>query len=218
MITVADAVANIVQQSPLLEEGLSRGLMNTSAVARDIRSRVEKMTLKEVTEGAVVMALQRLSGTLTQMDYSQNVLFKSSPDMVIRSNLFEYTVSNSPTLNKKQQKILALVSGQYNQEFLTITSSVFETTIIASNSLKQNVLSILEGETVVGEISELSSITIRLTENMVITPGFYSQILRVIAWEGINVAEVVSTYLELTIILHQKDSDRAYSVLKSAFA
>jgi hypothetical protein len=60
MITVSEAVQAIVRSSPLLEEGMSRGLLNVSAVARTIRPRVSKYAKKEVSEGAVVMALKRL--------------------------------------------------------------------------------------------------------------------------------------------------------------
>lgn len=217
MITVADAVANIVKHSPLLEEGLSRGLMNTSAVARDLREEVEKRTFKGVTEGAIIMSLQRLSATLHKLSYSPRV-FEGTPDMVIRSNLFEYTIANSLTLTGKQQQLLTLVGGRSNRDFLTITSGVFETTIIASDNLYDNIHTILQGEMAQGEIRGLASITLRLTKDIVVAPGSYVQILRLIAWEGINVIEVVSTYLELTLILKQEEVDRAFSVLKNTFS
>ncbi|MBI3366167.1 hypothetical protein HY041_00875 [Candidatus Roizmanbacteria bacterium] len=39
-------------------------------------------------------------------------------------------------------------------------------------------------------------------------------LLKSLAWMGINVIEVVSSYTELTIVLENKDVDRAFSVLK----
>ncbi|NJK96693.1 MAG: aspartate kinase, partial [Bacteroidales bacterium] len=38
-----------------------------------------------------------------------------------------------------------------------------------------------------------------------------------IAWEGISILEAVSTTNELSIILNDKDVDRAFSVLKQSY-
>ena len=217
MIRVSDVVENIVRQSPLLEEGLSRGLINVSALARDILPRVEQRTKKEVTEGAVVMALKRLSSDLAAHSQSSTV-FQTAPDMMVRSNLFELTVGNSPFLPEKLPRLAELVATQNNSHFLTVTSGVYETTIIASNTLRTEIKRILESEHEVNEINELASITIRLNDVFLEVPGSMAQIMKYIAWEGINVIEVVSTYMELTVILRQKDTDRALTVLKNAFS
>ena len=217
MITVMEAVTRIIKETPLLEEGLTRGLLNSSAVARDIKDRVEERTRKAVTNGAIIMALQRLSLVLAPPTPSEKV-FDTPPDILIRSGLFEYTVSNSPTLLGSQQKLLALAASHNDQYFLTITSGVFETMIFASNALLMEIQQILRSEKKVSEILGLASITIRLTENIVTSPGSYSSILKVLAWEGINIIDLVSTYLELTIILGEAQAARAFTVLKSAFA
>lgn len=216
MIRVSDVVAKIVKQSPLLEEGLSRGLINISALARDILPRVEQQTKKDVTEGAVMMALKRLSNTLTAHNQSRTV-FRHAPDMMVRSNLFELTISNSPTLPQKLPRLAELVATQNNAHFLTVTSGVYETTIIASDALRAQIDDILRDERTAKKISDLSSITMRVNDDFLETPGSIAQILKRIAWEGINIIEVVSTYLELTIILRQQDTDRAFATLKKAF-
>lgn len=216
MIRVSDAVADIVKRSPLLEEGLSRGLINVSALARDIRPRVEKRTFKDVTEGAIVMALKRLSKDLAAQRHSTTV-FQIAPDMIVRSNLFELTVRNAPSLPAKQPLLAALVTAQNSQHFLTVTSGVFETTIIASEALRTRIEHILSAEHRVHDIPDLASITIRLNDAFLEVPGSIAQILKYIAWEGVNIIEVVSTYLELTIILRQNDTDRAFAVLKGSF-
>ena len=62
---------------------------------------------------------------------------------------------------------------------------------------------------------KLSSVTLKLpAENTEVT-GFYYHILRKIAWEGINIVEVISTTNEFTIVVNDKDVDKAFSVLKS---
>ena len=69
-------------------------------------------------------------------------------------------------------------------------------------------------EKLVAKFHNLSSITIRLPKEVVYIPGVYYQVLKRLAWENINVIEVLSTYTELTVIVENKDVDQAFSTLK----
>jgi len=45
-------------------------------------------------------------------------------------------------------------------------------------------------------------------------PGVIYNVVRNLAWENINIFEIVSTNTELTFILHKKDAVKGYSVLE----
>ena len=213
MITIPSVVERIIKTSPLIQEGLARELINTSALARMIRPKVALETKKDVSEAAIIMAIKRL-----QEDMSHHIkpveLTIDTPDIIIRSNLVELTYQNSLTLNKKQQKLLSLIADYRNQYFLTITTGVFETTIIASAALETAILKILNEESLTAESKQLSSITVILSKLMIENTGTIAQILRQLAWENINVIEVVSTYQELTIIVSSSDTNRALATLR----
>jgi aspartokinase len=81
----------------------------------------------------------------------------------------------------------------------------------------EQIKALVPAERIISELKNLSSITIRLPKSNVYSPGLYYFFLKALAWEGINVIEVVSTYTELTIVLENKDVDRAFSVLKRSF-
>ncbi len=214
MITVAEAVQAIIKSSPLLEEGMSRGLLNVSAVARDIAPRVAKHAKKDVSEGAVVMALKRLEATLPS-HLTRDPISVATLDLIIRSNLIELTYRNSSTLTKQQQTLLSLISDSHNEHFLTITAGVFETTIIASSALESAIVTLLDDSQLIDSTRDLSSITVRLTPEMITSTGSIARILRQLAWEDINLVEVVSTRQELTVIVSAKDADKAFAVLHS---
>lgn len=61
MITIPEVVAELVSKKPFLEEGLSRGLINLSALARELQPQIEKRLYKNVQTGAIVMALKRIA-------------------------------------------------------------------------------------------------------------------------------------------------------------
>lgn len=212
MITIPEVVEKIVRKTPFLEEGLNQGIINLSALARLIKKEVEKGTMKEVKVGAILMALKRLPKTATLRPKALEVL-KKSHDLIVRSGLTEITVLNTNFSVEKHKEIIEIL-GEERKFFLTITQGIFETTIIFSNELKRNIEKIFKKEKIIAQFTNLSSITIRLPGKIVLTPGVFYTILKLLAWEGINIVEVVSTFSEFTIILENKEVDRAFSILK----
>jgi len=215
MITIPETVEVIVKKSLFLEEALSLGIVNLSALARQIKPDVEKGVMKEVQEGAVIMALKRLSFKIRKKQLKLDV-FKGVPDLMLRSNLFEITFLNSDSLISKQKLLLEQLKSQKNY-FMTVNQGIFETTIIASNALKNQFFETFKGEREIARFDNLSSITVHLPKDNPFIPGIYSFILRALAWEGISIIEVVSTCNEFTIILMDRDADSAFSIIKRLF-
>jgi hypothetical protein len=61
--------------------------------------------------------------------------------------------------------------------------------------------------------ADLASITIKLPIVNTEISGIYYYILKHLAWEGINIVEVVSTANEFTVVVKSDDIDSAFSVL-----
>ncbi|MCI0613247.1 aspartate kinase, partial [bacterium] len=101
--------------------------------------------------------------------------------------------------------------------FFTVTQGIFETTIIASQELEKQVEKILSRVKIISRFENLSSITIRLSQETVKIPGSYYFILMQLAWSGINVIEVVSTFTEFTVVLKDKEVDLAFTALKAMY-
>ena len=59
MKTIASCVQDIIVSSPFLEEGLSRHIINFSALAKDLNAPISEMLRKPVKDGAIMMALRR---------------------------------------------------------------------------------------------------------------------------------------------------------------
>lgn len=215
MITIPEAAETIINRSRYLSESMSKGIINISALARYIKPELEEMLKKKASYAAIVMALNRLS-TQIKPHYVYNRIFKTKPDMIVRSNLAEITVSRSESLIDKYPTLLKL-SNPNSKYFFTITEGVFDTTIIASQDLVIKIKKVLENEEIASEFTNLSSITIKLPTEAISTPGIFYFFLKSLAWEGINIIEIVSAYLEFTIVLPEKETNRAFSILQSLF-
>lgn len=213
MITVSQAVENVISSQPFIVEALADEIINYSALAKFIKLDVEGILNKKVNEGAIVMAIRRMESN-KNIDISKKVkkLLYRIGDIVVRSNLIDYTFRNSDTLLEKQQKLLKLI-GERRDLFYTFTQGVYETTFVVSDHIKEQIPNIFAGEKMINYSHGLSSITVKLPEENTDQPGLYYFIFRKLAWEGINVLEVVSTSNEFTIIIAEKDVDHAFSVI-----
>src|SRR3989344_3911208 len=104
MISVSDALNEIIRSYPLIEDCLSRGTINYSAFAREVKPKIEKRLYKSVTTGAIVMALKRISTGLTKDKLKSNEGINLT-DLTVRSNLLEFTFQNSQSLGDKQKEL-----------------------------------------------------------------------------------------------------------------
>lgn len=212
MITIPEVVERLVKQSPLLEEGLSLGIINLSSLARQLQPQIKQELLKDIQTGAIIMALKRLSVKL-QTHPVLRVPSISITDLTVRSNLAEFTFQNSPTLLEKQEKLLKL-AGKKQSSFLTFTYGLFETTLIISSSLEKEVTQVLKEERLISSFNSLSAITLILPKATLYQSGIYYQILKRLFLEGINVVEIICSLREFTIILEKTEVDKAFSILK----
>ncbi len=216
MVTVPEVVERIVKRSSFYDEALALGIANISALARLIKPEVERELMKQVQDGAVIVALSRFSRKIARRAKRLKNIFRSAPDLTVRSNLVEMTYVNSSDMFAKHKKLLDRI-GTIQNSFITVTQGVNETTIIASRDLHEKVLAAFRDEKMIGRIDSLSSVSVLLPQGTALIPGIYSYILKALAWEGINVVEVVSTLNEFTIILEDKNIDLAFSILKRLF-
>lgn len=213
MVTVPEVVEDIVKRSPFLEEGLSLGLINLSALARRIQPEVQERLWKDIQEGAIVMALKRLSQKIETKGSRIEPVLKKITDISVRSNLTEYAFQNSPTLFDRQRELISSLEGKANT-FLTMTDGIHESSIFINQGLTGIVEKNFAGEHLRKKIENLSAITLILPEETAEIPGVYYSILKMLAFEGINFVEAVSSYTELTIFVDDKNVDRAFAVLK----
>ncbi len=217
MITISQLLEKLIKQKPFVESALVEGLVNISALARQLKPEIESTLKKEVTEASIIMALKRF---VDQMDVSMHRKIEKATkgfgDIIVRSNLCDFTYKLSETLIEKQSILIKKI-GKEKDVFFTISRGVFETTIVISNQYADEVKEIYKEETLIASSNFISSITLRLPKNNTVIPGLYYHIFKQIAWEGISILEAVSTTNELSIILNDKDVDRAFSVLKQSY-
>jgi len=214
MKTIASCVQDIIVSSPFLEEGLSRQIINFSALANDLNAPISEMLRKPVKNGAIMMALRRYHQPSNLENSSRlKKAFKNLGDITVRSNLSDFTFQNSKTLIHSHSQVLEKISANH-QIFYAFTRGMFESNIIISTSEKESILNAFKDEIQIGFQDKLSAISIYLPKGNSKIAGLYYQIFKRLAWENITLYEVVSTTNEFTIVVEDDLVDKAFSVIK----
>ena len=212
-MAVAKAIQDILSKSPFLEEAIADGLINISSLARKLKPELEEKLGKKIKSGAIVMAINRMEPNYY---YKVNIgikdFIRGLGDVIVRSNLSDYTFLTSKTLNKKKSELLQYIS-ESSDVFCTFSQGVYETTIVVSSTLETQMDQIFKNEKLLSKKNQLSSITIKLPLENTEISGLYYYIFKKLAWEGINIIEVISTTNEFTLIVKDNDVDRAFSIL-----
>jgi hypothetical protein len=160
------------------------------------------------------MALKRLSEELDfKINYKISKVLKNIGEITVRSSLTDYTFVISDTLLENQARLLSEINKAHDI-FYTSSRGVNETNIVVSNSIASTIETIFRGEKLTHKIEDLSSITVKLPQENISTPGVYYYIFQRLAWEGIIIHEVISTTNEFTIIVSDDQIDIAFKVIK----
>lgn len=216
MASIPSAVEKSVKKKPFIEAALVEGLINLSALARHIKPDVEQRVGREVNDSAVIMALNRLVPRLELMSTMKfKRVIQNIGDLIVRSNLADYAFSNSPTLYRCQAKLLERIVP-IDDVFCTFSHGIYETTLVVSESLVPIVDEIFRHERPIAKTLDLSSITVKLPEDNTLCPGVYYYIFKELAWDDINIVELISTTNEFTVVVSDDDIQKAFSVLMDA--
>lgn len=162
MITVPEIVEEIIGKSPFLEEGLSKGIINLSSLARIIQPQIQQKLMKEIKPGA--MLIDGISSERsnfftfsagvyeTSLFVSQNL--ESKVKKIFQDEKLRYEMRDLSAITLILPKEAVFVPGVYycvlkalawqGISFVEVVSSYTELTIILQNSNVDRAFSILK--------------------------------------------------------------------------
>lgn len=212
MITVPEATRKIVERSRYLSEAISKKLINYSALARYIKPELEEMLLKKVSIASIIMALNRLEGEFAPK-FVRTSLFKTPPEVVVRSGLFFVVLPNAEISGLS----ILISRDTTTKSFFLKSQGIHETSFLLSQDLFEKYKATIEGKNPSVKMDNISAITVYLPDDALKTSGIYYFFLKSLAWEGVNILEIISTRSELTLVFEEKDVKSAFGIVKSLF-
>lgn len=214
MKTISSVVEQYIKKKPFLQSALAQGIINLTSLSRIVKPEIEEELGKDIRNGAIVMALKRLSDDLEfRATHKIIKVLKNIGEITVRSSLTDYTFLASDTILVQQAKLLEAINE--NQDvFYTSSRGVNEINIVISNVMDRTVEDLFKAEKCTQKAEELSSITVKLPAENVSVPGIYYFIFQRLAWEGIVLYEVISTTNEFTILVDDEQVDIAFKTIK----
>ena len=211
MVTISHIVQKLVSERIFIQEAMNKKIISYGALARQLINEIEEELEKPVKVHAIEMALRRYADQL--QDKHKTIHFDYSSDIIIKTQICDVSVSQSPTLLDKLKKLYDLVKYEKGN-LLNIIQGSSEVSIVTNERYKQRLLEILKNENILNVEENLISLTMTFSKEFLYTPGVIFNIIRNISWENINIFEIVSTNTELTFIIHKKDTMKGYKALE----
>ena len=213
MVTVSHIVKKIVSEQPFVEEALAIRIISFGNLAEQMLQRVENELGKKVKLAAVAMALRRYADEISE-HRKKSKAFGYGGEILMKTNICDFTVVKTTGLLAKLKTIHSLVNFERGNTLNVILGNN-EVSIIINEKYMQKLTKFLYGEKILNKEQDLVALTVIFTaDDFLHTPGVIFNVVRKLAWENINIFEIVSTMTELTFILNKKDSMKAYNVLQ----
>ena len=215
--SVAYYVKEIINRSPFISEMLIQEVISYSNLALFIKPKVESLYGSEVSSASIVMAIRRYTQDLKKMNHIEKKSSRIDYEIQMKTNIYDVNIKRSPSFISNVPTVYSLVRPE-NGDFINLSIGEYEIVITISDKYRGALDTILAGENVINREDDMVALTISFKDNNFLeTPGITYLATRKLAWENINIYEIVSTLNVLSFIIKKKDSLQAYGVLQAFF-
>jgi len=211
MVTISHIVQKAINDKIFILEAMNKGLISYGSLAKQIQPDIEEELGKPVKIHAIVMALRRYGDQLKKT--RESLTFNYHSEIILKTEICDISVRRSPTLFTKLKRLYDMVNFE-NGDILNIIHGRCEVSIITNERYRETTNNLLMTEQINNVKKDLLLLTLTFSQDYVYTAGVMFRILRNLAWENINIYEIVSTDTELTFILHKHDAVKAYHILE----
>jgi len=211
--SVSSCVKRIIDKTPFINEMLVKGILSYSNYASSIKTDVEETYGKSVKHSAIVMAIRRYGEELRAKDQKEK---KTDVDyeIVMKTKIFDLNIVRNDKFLAKLAKLYNEVSTEKG-DFLNVSLGSHEISVAISEKYRELLEALAKDEEILHKMDDLVALSLVFSGDFLQTPGIVYEAVRKLAWEKINVIEILSTKNELTFVIKREDSMKAFDELQS---
>jgi len=213
MITISEALQQIVQGNPFLEFGFRHDLFNLTKLARFLRPQVEARTQKDVQETALTMALSRSRRAAAPAAEVKTPQILES--ITVQSGLAVCTYARSPALHTRLAEVYQRVHAR--NEFCNLSLGMRQVTIILDARLI-GWLDKAVPQPFLYRNQDVAAVTVRFPEHHIDVPGILYALMQRVTLQNVNIIEISSTYTEITFFVPQADVRLVFDTFYACFS
>jgi aspartokinase len=208
---VARVVQELLLAKPVLLAALGMGVVNYSALARALRGEVERRLGREVSEASVKVALIRFRERLSRSIAEESVL-----RVVAESSTTLIDDVGLVTLRASDPLALAPLLSGVRARLLQITQGVHTLTIVTDSEVLEGLLRKVDPKLVEAVYRDQAAVILVSPREIITTPGVMAYLTTLLAVNGINITQVISTHTDTLFILGRQEAVEAYYLLRRA--
>ncbi len=208
MISISQALKQIISDSPFLEDGIYNSYINFSSFAEYIKPRIEQITKKKVTTSSIKMWLTNYAKNSRKIVKYQNF---NTWDFYVKKNIeIIYMNKNFETI-----KIIRKIQNQdFDREnYLAIISWWREISVIYDERIKENINSKIPEKYKRKKIENLSIIWMYFDEDNINENWLIYTLTKKLNFNNINLLELVSNFTEVAFLIQKKDLKKSLEIL-----
>src|SRR3989338_6650602 len=203
MVTIAHLTEKLIEEKPFLQDALYRRLINYQSLAEDIQPEIEKEMGKKVKVSTVMTSLRRYADKL-EKQYIKKVIFGPECNLDMKSKISEISIKKSNTIYQLIPTLFDFVDFEEGG-VLHFTNGNYDISIITNDRYKEEFLKVLEKEKILETNEGLVALSFKYSKDFRRIPGTLHQMIRILAWENINIIELIETMTETIFILNEDD-------------
>ena len=212
MVTVSHVVSKLVNERIYLHEAMSKKIASYGSVAKQLTPEIEKELGKPVEHTAIVTALRRYAAKIQTR--ANGVTFNTQYSEVnLKTNIMDINVLKTPELFDKLKRFYDIINFERG-DILHIIYGRTRVAIVTNERYKDKMLNLLQNLKIKKVEENLVALTFTVGKQRIEKPGVIFKITRSLAWENINIIEIISVDLEVTFIVEKKDAMKGYNALE----
>jgi len=212
MVTISHIVNKMVDERIYLHEALSKGIASYGSVAKHLKPEIEKELNREVDHFAIVTALRRYAEKLTARFNDIQFDTKFS-EVNLKTHIIDINVLKTQDLFDKLKRFYDLINFEKG-DILHVIYGRTHVAIVTNERYKEKMLNLLQNQKIKKIEENLVALSFTVGKNRIEAPGVLFKLTRSLAWENINVIEIISVDLEVTFIVDKKDAVKGYNALE----
>lgn len=212
MVTISHIVNKLVDERIYLHEALSNKIASYGSVAKHLKPEIEKELGKEVEHSAIVTALRRYAEKLTTR-FNEVKFNTRSSEVNLKTHIIDINVIKTQELFDKLKRFYDLINFEKGDILHVIYGST-HVAIVTNERYKEKILKLLQNQKIKKIEEDLVALSFTVGKERIDKPGVLFKLTRSLAWENINVIEIISVNLDVTFIVNKKDAVKGYNALE----
>ena len=212
MVTISHVVNKLIDENIYLQEAIGKGIASYGSVAKQLKEGIEEELRKEVAHYAVVAAIRRYAEKMN-VKFREIKFDASTSEVNLKTHIIDINVIKTQELFDKLKRFYDLINFEKG-DILHVIYGRTHVAIITNERYKEKILNLLQNQKIKRIEENLVALSFTVGKERIEMPGVLFKITRSLAWENINVVEIISVDLEVTFIVDKNDAIKGYKALE----